>query len=238
MPSFQDVLLCGLAVLAICICVGLPLARCLVEEPRLAWVLAPALGWAAFSALALPILWAVGFSRAHVTVISGVAVLVGVVASRRGPARTRNGAAVPSWAFAAAAALAILPALGVWPKLDDGGLVLAEPLFDHSKIAIVDDIARLGLPPGNPFFGEAGALAYYYLWHFSAAVVAALVGANGWEGDIALTWFSSFTSLALMMGLAVQLGGLRLAAPLVVLLSLAASLSPLLRLLFPDDFID
>jgi hypothetical protein len=237
MPSFQDVLLCGLAALAICVTTGLPLARCLVDEPRLAWALAPALGWAAFSALALPILSAAGFSRAHVTVLCGVAVLVGVVASLRRPARLEHAPAVPIWAFAAAAALAILPALGVWPKLDEGGLVLAEPLFDHSKIAIVDDIARLGLPPGNPFFGEAGALAYYYLWHFSAAVVAALVGANGWEADIALTWFTGFASLALMMGLAVQLGGQSLAAPLVVLLSLAASLWPPLRLLFPSDFV-
>src|SRR6516164_5540075 len=237
MPSSPDVLLCDLAVLAICICVGLPLARCLVEESRLAWALAPALGWAVFSTLALPILWAVGFSRTHVTMLSGTAVLVGVVASLGGPARTRNRAAAPMWAFAAAAALAILPALGVWPKVDDGGLVLAEPLFDHSKIAIVDDIARLGLPPGNPFFGEAGELAYYYLWHFSAAVVAALVGANGWEADIALTWFTGFASLALMMGLAVQLGARRLAVPLVLLLSLAASLWPLLELLFPADFL-
>ena len=238
MPSLPEVLLCGFAVLAICICVGLPLARRLVDEPRLAWALAPALGWAAFSTLALPILSAVGFSRAHVTALFGVAVLVGVVASLRGPARTGNGAAVPIWAFAAAVALAILPALGVWPKLGEGGLVLAAPLFDHSKIAIVDDIARLGLPPGNPFFGEAGALAYYYLWHFSAAAVAALVGANGWEADIALTWFTGFASLALMMGLAAHLGGQGLAAPLVVLLSLAASLWPLLRLPLPDDFVE
>jgi hypothetical protein len=238
MPSFPNVLLCGSGVLAICICVGLPLARSLVDEPRLAWALAPALGWAAFSALALPILSAVGFSRAHVTALCGVAVLVGVVAFLRGPARPEPAPAVPVWAFAAAAALAILPALGVWPKLDEGGLVLAEPLFDHSKIAIVDDIARLGLPPGNPFFGQAGALAYYYLWHFSAAAVAVLVGANGWEADIALTWFTGFASLALMMALAVQLGGQRLAASLVVLLSLAGSLWPLLRLLFPADFID
>ena len=238
MPSLPDVLLCGVAVLAICICVGLPLARWLVEEPRLAWALAPALGWAAFSTLALPILSAVGFSRAHVVALCGVAVLVGVIASLRGPARSEIGPAVPIWAFAAAAALAILPALGVWPKLSEGGLVLAEPLFDHAKIAIVDDIARLGLPPGNPFFGEAGGLAYYYLWHFSAAAVAVLVGTNGWEADIALTWFAGFASLALMMGLAVQLGGQSLVAPLVVLLSLAASLWPLLRLLLPDDFIN
>lgn len=238
MPSLPDVLLCGVAVLAICICVGLPLARWLVEEPRLAWALAPALGWAAFSTLALPILSAVGFSRAHVVALCGVAVLVGVIASLRGPAGSEIGPAVPIWAFAAAAALAILPALGVWPKLSEGGLVLAEPLFDHAKIAIVDDIARLGLPPGNPFFGEAGGLAYYYLWHFSAAAVAVLVGTNGWEADIALTWFAGFASLALMMGLAVQLGGQSLVAPLVVLLSLAASLWPLLRLLLPDDFIN
>jgi hypothetical protein len=187
--------------------------------------------------LALPILWAVGFSRAHLTTLCGVAVLVGVVASLRGPARPEHAPAVLIWAFAAATVLAILPTLGVWPKLGEGGLVLAEPLFDHSKIAIVDDIARLGLPPGNPFFSETGALAYYYLWHFSAAAVAALIGANGWEADIALTWFTGFASLALMMGLAVQLGGRRLAAPLVVLLSLAASLWPLLELLFPADFI-
>jgi len=237
MPSFPEVLLCGLAVLAISIGVGLPLARWLVEEPPLAWALAPALGWATFSVLALSTLLAVGFSRAHVTALCGLAVLVGGFASLRGPARAESGPAVPIWAFAAAAALAILPALAVCPKLREGGLVLAEPLFDHAKIAIVDDIARLGLPPGNPFFGEAGGLAYYYLWHFSAAAIAALVGANGWEADIALTWFTGFASLALMMGLAVQLGGQRLAAPLVVLLSLAASLWPLLRLLFPADFI-
>jgi hypothetical protein len=163
--------------------------------------------------------------------------LVGVVASLRGPAQPEHPPAMLIWAVAAAAALAILPALGVWPKLDDGGLLLAEPLFDHSKIAIVDDIARLGLPPGNPFFGDTGALAYYYLWHFSAAVVAALVGANGWEADIALSWFTGFASLALMMGLAVQFGGRRLAVPLVLLLSLAASLWPLLEFLFPADFL-
>ena len=52
---------------------------------------------------------------------------------------------------------------------------LADPNFDHSKSAFVDAIARLGVPPVNPVFGEAGGpkhLVYYYLWHFSAAEVA------------------------------------------------------------------
>src|SRR6516162_9898847 len=106
MPSFQNVLLCGLAVLAICVSVGLPLARRLVDEPRLAWALAPALGWAVFSALALPILWASGFSRAHVTALCGLALLVGVVASLRVPMQPEHTPTVPIWAVTAAAALA------------------------------------------------------------------------------------------------------------------------------------
>jgi len=124
------------------------------------------------------------------------------------------------------------PALAGWPKLGPGGLILAESMFDHSKVAGIDDIVRLGLPPGNPFFGEAGTApgwAYYYLWHFSAAVFGALLGASGWEADIALTWFTAFASLALMMGFAVHLSQRRSAAPCVVLLSLGASLRPTSR---------
>ena len=134
----------------------------------------------------------------------------------------------------------MVPALAVWPKLGGGGIVLAEPMFDHSKVAIIDDIVRLGLPPGNPFFGGLGAhsgLAYYYLWHFSAAMLGALVGASGWEADIALTWFTAFASLALMIGFAAKLSGRRLAPLLVVLLSLAASLRPVLRFVLGPHFL-
>jgi hypothetical protein len=136
--------------------------------------------------------------------------------------------------------VAILPALGIWPKLSGGSLVLADPMFDHSKIAIIDEIVRLGLPPGNPFFGAAEAapgLPYYYLWHFSAALLAEMTGAGGWAADIALTWFTAFGSLLLMMGLAVRLAGRQLAAPLVLALSLAGSLGPVLRFAFTPHFL-
>ena len=71
-------------------------------------------------------------------------------------------------------------------------------------------MTRLGLPPGNPFFGEAGhdaPLAYYYLWHFSAAELALIPGVSGWEADIALSAFTAFSSVALMMGFAAWIGG-------------------------------
>jgi hypothetical protein len=102
-------------------------------------------------------------------------------------------------------------------------------------------MARLGVPPGNPFFGEGGGasrLIYYYLWHFSAAELAAAFGLSGWAADIALTWVTAFASLTLMMGLAVRLAGRRTAALWVLPLALAASLRPVLSLILSADRLD
>lgn len=227
--------MCALAELVLCVAVGLPVARRLVADRPLALAISPVLGWAVSSVLALPILTLSGFARPTVWLLCGAALTGGIAALwpwRRGPAARPT---LSGCAHGAAALLAVAPALAVWPKLGGGRVRLAEAMFDHSKIAIIDDIVRLGLPPGNPFFGEPGAasgLAYYYLWHFSAAMLGAAVGASGWEADIALTWFTAFASLALMIGLAAEFGGRRLAPVLVVLLSLAASLRPILRLVF------
>ena len=108
----------------------------------------------------------------------------------------------------AAAFVAVLPAATILPKSSGGAVWLADATFDHAKIAIIDAMARLGLPPVNPVFGEADALsglAYYYLWHFSAAEIALVTSMSGWEADVGLTWFTAFASLSLMMGLAVWL---------------------------------
>ena len=131
------------------------------------------------------------------------------------------------WAFAAAAVVALLPAATILPKSSGGAVWLADATFDHAKIAIIDAMARLGLPPVNPVIGEAGAasgLAYYYLWHFSAAEIALVTSMSGWEADVGLTWFTAFASLSLMMGLAVWLSKRATAAIWVVALAAAGSL--------------
>jgi hypothetical protein len=136
---------------------------------------------------------------------------------------------VPRWAYAAAALLALAPAAALLPKDIGDGVVLAGPVFDHAKIAMIDEMARLGVPPGNPFFGDgAGRLVYYYLWHFSAAELALALGIKGWAADAAMTWFTAFASLAVMMGLAVRFGARAAAAGWVVPRALAASLRPVL----------
>jgi hypothetical protein len=67
-------------------------------------------------------------------------------------------------------------------------------------------------------------LAYYYLWHFSAAEIALVTSMSGWEADVGLTWFTAFASLSLMMGLAVWLSERATAAIWVMPLAAAGSL--------------
>jgi hypothetical protein len=243
MPLLPTVLLCALTELLVAIALGWPVARRLAPTPSLALALAPIVGWALFNTAALPLLTAVGFTRVTVSISCGAAILGGAAVQIFGRARNLaefGRSEVFLWAFAAATLLAVVPALAVWPKHVAGGIALSEAMFDHSKAAIIDEIVRLGLPPGNPFFGGGGPphLVYYYLWHFSAAIPATLFGASGWEADIALTWFTAFASLCLMQGVAASLGGNRVGSLLVLLLSLGGSLDPILRLVLPSGFLD
>ncbi len=139
--------------------------------------------------------------------------------------------------MAAASLLALAPAAAVLPKTTPEGVTLAASIFDHSKIALVDEMIRAGVPPKNPFFSETGVpdgVAYYYLWHFSAAVIAVMTGASGWEADAALVWFTALASLLTMIGLAARLSGKMTAGLIVVVLAAAASVRALLEWTAPD----
>jgi hypothetical protein len=243
MASGWNVGLCAIAATLFWSAIGWPLGYRMSSDRSLGLALAPALGWAVFNAAALPIFLVVGFSVASVATVSALALILALAGSVR-VSRQPGGSsmpAIPPWIYAAAAVIAIAPALAVMPKFGGSGVFLAEPMFDHSKVAMIDDMARLGLPPGNPFFapaGESARFAYYYLWHFSAALFPLLLRVSGWEADIALTWFTAFASLTLMMGFAVWFSGRRMAALWVLALSLAISLRPLLAAIFGEAALD
>ncbi len=207
---------------------GWPIAQLLLP-PIVAQGAAPALGWAVYCALALPALSIVGFSAAATGVFSSLCAAVALAFWRRSPG-------LPLWAWPLAAVLAMLPALALMPKYADGGVLLGPPMFDHVKVAMIDAMVRQGLPPANPFFGGAAThpLAYYYLWHFSAAVLAKVLGVSGWAADIAMDGFTAFASVTLMMGLAVHMAGRR-AAWLVALLCIPASLRPVANWIFGQN---
>jgi hypothetical protein len=218
---------------------GLSISRRILPR-ALALPLAPSLGWAIHSAATLASFLLFGFSAAAaagIAIVAGVASFASLFQKIDGPDPEGT---VPTWAYVAATILALAPAAAVAPEHLGESVVVASPIYDHAKVAIIDAITRLGLPPANPFFGEfgeAGRLAYYYLWYFSAAQVAALLGLTGWEADIALTWFSAFSSLSLMMGLALWFGR-RLAPVWALLFAATGSLRLLLGSLLGAQGLD
>jgi len=229
--STLAVIQCAVAAVVLWTPPGLAIMRRIA--PALAWPLAPALGFAVHSAATLPIYILVGFSLPTIGAVVFLTLVASIAAlAAEQPVGTDGGVRVPALAIAAAALLAVVPALSVLPKDAADGVVLAGPIFDHAKAAIIDEMVRRGLPPNNPFFSEPSRLAYYYLWHFGAAEVALPLHASGWEADAAMTWFAAFASLTLMMGLATWFAGRTFAAFLVPLLSLAASIRPCLHWLF------
>jgi hypothetical protein len=226
MASAVNAALCALLAAGLSTVLGYALLRPLL--PRvLAIGGAPVIGWAAFSAASLPVLTLTGFSSLHVWFIAALCVTVAAALLRSRPAEAIPSAAMAWWTFIPAAALAAVPAAALLPKMTPVGVHLADPVFDHAKIALIDAMTRQGLPPVNPVFGQfggAGQLAYYYLWHFSAAEWALPLGLSGWEADIGLTWFTAFASLCLMMGISVWLSGRAAAAIVAVILAAGASL--------------
>jgi hypothetical protein len=234
MASPINALVCALIATAFWPVLGYALGRRFV--PRvLAVGAAPVIGWSVHSAATLPIYLLFGFSPLLAAGIGAVCVLIAgfSLSQPRVGREIESGENIPVWAFAAAALVAFLPAATILPKSSDGAVWLADATFDHAKLAMIDAMTRLGLPPVNPVFGDASSdLAYYYLWHFSAAEIALVTSTSGWEADIGLTWFTAFASLSLMMGLAVWLSKRGAAAILVVALAAAGSLWVVLHWIF------
>jgi hypothetical protein len=232
MASLANVFICAGAALLLYTCIGIPIAA-RAGARTVALMLAPALGWAAHSPLALLLFYFVDMSRPAVIAVfaapAGIA-LIAMVIDRPVFGKQWRFSGLTVLALVGAGLLALAVTVGVLPKSSSAGVALAAPVFDHSKVAMVDEIARLGVPPANPFFGAGGArLAYYYLWHFSAAELSLLTELSGWEADAALTWFTAFASLAMMIGLALWLGGSGASGLWIVLLAASGSLRPLLN---------
>jgi hypothetical protein len=241
MASIFPAVLCALAALILWSLIGFPVTRRILGAP-LALPFAPVTGWALHNVLAVPVFLVLPMTAFHIALVYlvclGLAVVLGrlegpkapsigivAVPQDRSPARWYD-TAVPNGAWLLAMLLALACAVAILPKEVGDAVILSDQIFDHSKIAIIDDIARLGMPPGNPFFahdGSNGQLAYYYLWHFSAAELSRLFGVSGWNTDTAMTFFSVLTSLAGMMALAVKFSGRPASSYWVVVLASSCS---------------
>lgn len=211
MATFQNALICFALGLGIWGLIGFAIGSRFLPQ-SLALPFSPLLGWAAHSVIALPLFSCIGMTRPAVVASTVLSIAAALFVLLRKRARTdeadEKSVVVPLLAAIGAILLACAIMSAIIPAVTSDGAALAGAIFDHSKIAMIDDIARLGVPAGNPFFEETGGisrLSYYYLWHFSAAELAVVTGLSGWEADAGITGFTAFSSLTLMMGLAVWL---------------------------------
>jgi len=229
-PSLSLAALCIATGLVLWMASGYALARSLAFDRAIAMALAPVLGWAVQNALALLLSLVVGFSPVATVGAMALVCAAGLLGVRRDGSEDRV-PPLPLWLCLAAAVMATGPAVAVLPKFVGGGVAVAPALFDHAKIALIDQIVREGIPPVNPVYGGTEApegVAYYYLWQFGAAQLAQLTGATGWEADAAASWLTAFSTLLLMAGLARHFSGRALAAFLAIGLSGLGSLRPVL----------
>lgn len=236
MASNSHALFCALMALVLWTSIGWVIARRLPLGAALVLPMAPSIGWAAQNVVALVLSLLVGFSV--LTTLASLLLLI-ILAFILAPKSTNasfrptDSAAVqlPAWIYLLAAILALVPAAAVMPKIVADGVILAGPIFDHSKVALINEMMRSGVPPANPIFAEdggAGRVSYYYLWHFGAAQIGRLSGASGWEADIASSWFTGFASLTLMCGLALHFCRRTLGPLLALIFSATASVRPVL----------
>jgi hypothetical protein len=238
MATIQNSLVCAALALAIWSCCGFAIGRRLLPL-SLALPFAPLLGWASHSAIALLLFSLIGMTRTTVATTTLLSVIVALFCLLRYPGGSDAAEADPvrvsPFAIVGGCLLACAITMAIIPTVTSGGVAVAGPIFDHTKIAMVDDLARFGVPAGNPFFEEKGGitrLSYYYLWHFSAAELSILTGFSGWEADAGLTCFTALSSLTLMMGLAVWLSSRAASAFWVLAVGATSSIREILVWIF------
>ncbi|WP_245459570.1 hypothetical protein [Rhizobium sp. CCGE531] len=213
--------------------IGLPVSKYFESNIRMRLLIAPVIG--------LGIFGAAGVSVFHLLPLTATNLILIVVALSAVALWLSKGAIEPLlrsptspglfW-LVVAFLLCLLPTFAIIPQHYGESAGVGHPIWDHVKIAIVNEIAQNGLPPANPFYSQAEipyTLIYYYVWHFIAACSSVVTGASGWEADIALTGLTALFSTFVVAWLAVARSSSANAAWWVLPLLLAGSLKSIVR---------
>ena len=242
MATISGALLCAVFAILIWFPLGLRIAKLLGFPSDLRCAAAPTLGWATQCLVSLIVGSICGFTVLNVVVVTIALGILAIVLKSLPSDESQRSGGLPLWVIVASAVIAVGPAMGILPKITAEGVALAPSIYDHAKIALIDEMVRSGVPPANPFLGgvsEPGSIAYYYFWLFGAAQLALLTDCRGWTADVAATWFTAFSSLVLMCGLAFRFSNARSASAFFVLaISLGGSLRPILAALMGNNRLD
>ncbi|PDT81049.1 hypothetical protein [Sinorhizobium sp. BJ1] len=213
--------------------IGWPVSKYFDSNIRMRLLLSPVIGLGIFGAAGVSI-----FHFLPITAINLILVVLSLSAialwlSKGTIDPLLRSPASPGFCWSTVAfLLCLLPTFEIIPQYYGGSVGVGHPIWDHAKIAIVNEIAQNGVPPANPFHSEAGSpntLIYYYAWHFIAACSSVITGATGWEADIALTGITALFSTFVVTWLAVARSRSANAAWWVLPLLFVGSLKPIVR---------
>jgi hypothetical protein len=136
MASPLNAALCALVATALWTLLGYALSRRLLPG-ALAAGAAPVAGWSVHSAVALPLFTLTGFT-APIVIVAVAIFAISAFVSLKLAAKTgaEKLPTIPLWVFSVAAVLALAPAVAILPKISGDSVYLADPIFDHAKIAM------------------------------------------------------------------------------------------------------
>ncbi|MER8403055.1 hypothetical protein [Mesorhizobium sp. M1348] len=218
----------ALTLVALGYAIGLPASKYFDRNIRMRLLIAPAIGLGIFGAAGVSIFHLLPMTAANLLLIVLSLSVIVVWLSRGAVDPILCSPVSPGFSWLAVAfLLCLLPTLAIIPQYYGASASVGEPIFDHAKIAIINELAQNGLPPRNPYYSEAGSsntLIYYYIWYFIAACSSIVTGAGGWEADIALTAVTALSSMFVVTWLAVAQSKSANAAWWVLPLLLASSL--------------
>jgi hypothetical protein len=191
---------------------GFLLARTAGIAPVARILLAPLLGAAVFGTTTCLLFHFVKYNR--LALLCTFALCILVLFTIKVPTAAREKSRTAWLLLAMCFPIGAVASADVTPFVLEGGLYVGGAIHDHEKMAIVNGIAREGLPPVSPYYhpGREAPLNYYFLWHFLASQLKVLGGFTGWEADAGLTWFTMSATAAGVVGLTLTLGGRALGA--------------------------
>ncbi|XHR30244.1 MAG: hypothetical protein ACFUZC_06720 [Chthoniobacteraceae bacterium] len=180
-------------------------------------MLAPTLGLGIYGAVGIPVFSHIPFRAPFILALVGLLTVASVLIGKKArPIMPDQTAPRPAW-FVLLAIVALLPVFMIVPhSTHEKGWVFGAPVFDHVKIAVVDSIARSGLPPVNPYYsetqggspeGKPPGLYYYYLTLFVTSNAVKLLPITGFEADIAMTYVVAAISLLTVSWVAIAVAG-------------------------------
>lgn len=213
--------------------IGFPVSKYFDSNNQMRLLIAPAIGLGIFGAIGVLIFHLLPLSAINLSLsVLGLSALALWLSKGAVDPLFSSPASPGFWWFAVAFPLCLLPTFALIPQYYGESVGIGNPIWDHAKIAIINEIAQNGLPPANPYYSEAGSpntLIYHYVWHFIAACSSVVTGASGWEADVALTGMTALFSMFVVAWLAVARSRCANAAWWVFPLLLASSLKPIVQ---------